>query len=49
MHEMVQFSAALKAYLLCSHRKVYVVWNAGRPTILEVDEQVRTMKASLTL
>lgn len=49
MHEMVQFNAALKAYLLCSHRRVYVVWNAERLSTLEVDEQVETMKASLTL
>lgn len=48
MHEMVQFNAALKAYLLCSHQTAYMVWNAGRPTILELDEQVKAMKASLT-
>lgn len=49
MHEMVQFNAALKAYFYCSHQTVYMVWNAGRPPILELDEQVKAMKASLTL
>lgn len=49
MHEMVQFNAALRAYLLCSHQAAYTVWNAGHPTILELNEQVKAMKASLPL